>query len=1115
MKFTHCLAISILSLSALQMHAHAEGAAEIGSNQQLRSSTTMFVDILDVDERIAWGNAGVGALSVESPSGVTVVLGPGTDMLSGELGIFTQTLSQNQGLNDNWDISVSGTAPGFGRLFSDIWRYNTGSFALNRSANNSYYALVSGGLPGQSSAVELKLDGLSGFAYNIAGNSSGVDGQNAGRSVPDTGNVTPEYRLYVNPPEVATYTQTTPVISSFSYSGGPAGCALIVPGITTGTFSFNSNVEATYHLLCDTSNDGILDRTNQNDLLIVGQVSIGANTIAWDGRDSAGAIVAAGAYNCAVSVNVGELHYIGEDIETSFEGLRMFSVTPTGGTSFSRTGLSMYWSDTLVQASAVNMPNGSGIGLETSGEAGMPSGLYGLPADANVNARAWGNFSGSSKGDATLLDTYAFLEATLSATVEVEAIDGSDDCDGDGLSDFEESCVLGTAVCPGDVPGGDSVDTDGDGVCDGPLAFANVCVAGPDTDPNDPLQCADADNDSCDDCSSGVVDPNSDGTDTDANGICDITDPDDDGDGVLDGDDDSPLDPTQCRDLDFDNCDDCGSGTDDGGNDGADGDADGICNLGEDADGDGVIDVLDLDDDNDGILDTAENLLGVDPDADNDNDGIANRVDADDRGDGNAADCQDLNIDGYCDALASEFDQDGDGVENHLDLDSDNDGILDIEEAGHGAADLDGDGSVDCALGMGVGTNGFCDAIVTSNDSGIPDYDGDNAGPDSTDNSDGDPVPDFLDLDSDNDGILDLEEGGSDCGDVSLADGHCDGADSDGDGIVDSLDGAIGFGDDEYQPATDTSEDGVPDYKSLDSDNDGIFDLIEAVSNCADLVAPMGRCDEADSNGDGVPDGATSETPDTDGDGHDDYQDIDSDNDGILDSIEGIGDVDGDGLPNILDLDSDNDGIPDRIEGDSACVDTTPRDARCDGPDSDGDGLADDVSGIVPPDTDGDGVPDYLDLDSDNDGALDILEGGLGCADVSPVDGLCDAASDINQDGLADDASSADPLDSDGDSAADYRDLDTDNDGILDVVEVGSECTDQDLNGVCDLPDSDGDGIVDGIDDLDGFGDTSPSSPTNTDGSDLPDFRDLDSDNDGVFDIEGSDCEDTGRLDGR
>ncbi|MFH1132779.1 MAG: hypothetical protein V1754_15705 [Pseudomonadota bacterium] len=86
----------------------------------------------------------------------------------------------------------------------------------------------------------------------------------------------------------------------------------------------------------------------------------------------------------------------------------------------------------------------------------------------------------------------------------------------------------------------------------------------------------------------------------------------------------------------------------------------------------------------------------------------------------------------------------------------------------------------------------------------------------------------------------------------------------------------------------------------------------------------------------------------------------DYDGDGIPDEVEGCGgdDQDGDLLPNYADLDSDNDGILDSIE-----AGPEPRN---------------------PLDSDSDGIPNYLDLDSDGDGVLDGDEdvngdGLLGC----------------------------------------------------------------------------------------------------------------------------------------
>jgi hypothetical protein len=58
--------------------------------------------------------------------------------------------------------------------------------------------------------------------------------------------------------------------------------------------------------------------------------------------------------------------------------------------------------------------------------------------------------------------------------------------------------------------------------------------------------------------------------------------------------------------------------------------------------------------------------------------------------------------------------------------------------------------------------------------------------------------------------------------------------------------------------------------------------------------------------------------PDSDGDNISDACDLDDDNDGILDTVEGSGNIDGDGLINSLDNDSDGDGCFDAIEGGGA-----------------------------------------------------------------------------------------------------------------------------------------------------------------------------------------------------
>jgi hypothetical protein len=127
-----------------------------------------------------------------------------------------------------------------------------------------------------------------------------------------------------------------------------------------------------------------------------------------------------------------------------------------------------------------------------------------------------------------------------------------------------------------------------------------------------------------------------------------------------------------------------------------------------------------------------------------------------------------------------------------------------------------------------------------------------------------------------------------------------------------------------------------------------------------------------------------------------------------------VPDSDGDGQDDFQDLDSDNDTISDLIEGGSGAVDAND-DGVADGPDADGDGIvdnADDLSGFgdapgqALPDKDSgvddDGAPDYADVDDDsNSGALDIDGAGNGALDGNS-DGAVDNATDLDNDGVAD-----------------------------------------------------------------------------------------------------------------
>ncbi|MFD0863446.1 LamG-like jellyroll fold domain-containing protein [Sungkyunkwania multivorans] len=164
-------------------------------------------------------------------------------------------------------------------------------------------------------------------------------------------------------------------------------------------------------------------------------------------------------------------------------------------------------------------------------------------------------------------------------------------------------------------------------------------------------------------------------------------------------------------------------------------------------------------------------------------------------------------------------DNDTDGLPNHLDIDADGDGILDTMEVGHGF-DTDFDGRVDNGL-TDIGANGLLDDLETFPDSGVLNYTL-RATPDN------DTKLDYVDLDSDDDGIPDNVEAQSTAGyipptvvfitsplgypfaiNISTAEG---------------VNVAYGNG---FTSVEDTDGDGTPDYRDTDSDNDGIPDVQE------------------------------------------------------------------------------------------------------------------------------------------------------------------------------------------------------------------------------------------------------------------------------------------------
>ncbi|MEH6771534.1 MAG: gliding motility-associated C-terminal domain-containing protein [Maribacter arcticus] len=135
---------------------------------------------------------------------------------------------------------------------------------------------------------------------------------------------------------------------------------------------------------------------------------------------------------------------------------------------------------------------------------------------------------------------------------------------------------------------------------------------------------------------------------------------------------------------------------------------------------------------------------------------------------------------------------------------------------------------------------------------------------------------------------------------------------------------------------------------------------------------------------------------------------------------------------------------------------------------------------------------------------ITILINPLGADMDSDDDGIVDSFEDLNLD--SDNDPSTNPTDSDGDGFPDYLDIDSDGDGIPDNVEaqvtaeyIVPSGIDSNNNGLDDTYEANG---LMGI------------FPIDTDGDNLPDYLDEDSDNDNIFDeIEGHDYNQDGIAD--
>jgi hypothetical protein len=517
------------------------------------------------------------------------------------------------------------------------------------------------------------------------------------------------------------------------------------------------------------------------------------------------------------------------------------------------------------------------------------------------------------------------------------------------------------------------------------------------------------------------------------------------------------------------------------------------------------------------------NLISGFPD--DDDDGVANDADIDDDNDGILDTVEDANLDNDNNPLSNPTDTDGDGIPNHLDLDSDGDGIPDNIEA--------------------QSTNGYIAPAGTFSANGVNTAYGGGLTPVNTDGAmDG---ADYLDTDADNDGTIDTTEAGITLGGSVGANGldnTLESIDSYSDvngnlndpTTLPDTDGDLGSGGDvDYRDTVslgDVDGDGVSDTDDYDDDNDGITDAQELcnadfsilVSSTINIYIDLGAYENEDSWTLTGP-GGFSQSGGTYADG-DDIINLDfpvtvagtyvfTINDSQSDGLDGAGgsnenatslyrvSLDGNtiyesgtfpvftseirnievtGVPSFSCLtsdpnaDDDTDNTPNYADSDWAALNSTTI-----------------VNGVAASlDFDGDGVINSMDLDADGDGIPDNIE-------AQPTNTYVSPNASVGATGILTNYGTglASLVNTDSTDQADYKDTDADDEGSNDTTEAGltlngvigangldsaiyTTTNYSDVNGSIDdptaLPDSDSDRLTQDVDYRDDTNDVSIGS---------------------------------------
>ncbi|MFK8029058.1 MAG: OmpA family protein [Gammaproteobacteria bacterium] len=961
-----------------------------------------------------------------------------------------------------------------GRVWAFSWNINAGAFDEANATDANFYALVPGGRPDTNYIWQLDLNNFAGFGFNIIANDIGVGAPNSGFSTPDANNgpdtATFKYPNYLGVPAVADPAPTLPpTVTDLRFIDSDGEDIGISPdpataGVQdTGNFEFTSDVEGNYSIFIDVDGNGVFG--NIGDTLLLGQAVVGFNQIEYDGTDSNGNTLPPGEYSAQVSVRMGEYHFIANDAETSGgpaeDGLTIFLSDQAG--TLSQTQI--FWDDVTI------------LGAGAGGTSNVPNGEL---SGTSAGSHTWGDFTSGGFGNIRFIDTYVY---GLSSLATANFVITPDDAP---LAGVDGTVTITPVSEPGDTLTIEVTDAD---VNISPTMVETVVVNVVNDDTGEVEQVGLTETGPNTGVFTGTVDTTP-GTVAGANN-----------DGTINTQAGDSVTVTYVDQVDVNGMTVELTATDD---------------VTTDSDGDGILDLTDPDDDNDGIPDVTEGTGDADGDGipnsldiDSDNDGIVDNVEAQPEGSYTPPSNSDMDMDGLDDAYDPDnggtpivvANTDGAGDQpDYLDDDSDNDGVPDSIE-GH---DANGDGVPDVVIAdinADADGDGLNDVFDTTPGPGPDNSTGSNS---PLQNSDGADNRDWRDDDDDNDGILTAGEDGNTNGDFADDDADGNGTpdylesntnDADGDGVPDQTD-------------PDDTDPCVPSQFgtgcTTDTDGDGTPDSVEGPT--------------ADSDGDGTPDFQESSIVDTDGDGVSDQNDpanidpcipsqfaptctLDTDGDGAPDSVEGpTTDTDGDGIPDFEEssiVDTDGDGVNDQDDPDNLdpCI-PSPFGTGCT-TDTDGDGTPDSVEGPTT-DTDGDGTPDFEEssiVDTDGDGVNDQDDPANNDPCIPSAFGT-GCTTDTDGDGSPD-SEEGPTTDTDGDGIPDFEEssiVDTDGDGVSDQDDPDNmdPCIPSPFGTGC-TTDTDGDGTPDSVE----------GPTTDTDGDGTPDFEEssiVDTDGDGVND---------------